>query len=164
MNTISNLLALASSRPPSRTRTLVRSLVESAVEACLLPAGVSVELSILQDLAGNLDPNQARHVLVNLLTNASQALRGRGRIWVAAEARSGALELRVRDDGPGIPESVRHRIFEPLFTTKAQGSGLGLAIVRKIVDAHEGRIDMTTADGRGTKFRVTLPVEPLKKK
>ena len=55
------------------------------------------------------------------------------------------------------------KIFNPFFTTKPQGSGLGLAIVRKIVDAHEGRIDMTTVDGRGTTFRVTLPVEPHKK-
>jgi signal transduction histidine kinase len=59
---------------------------------------------------------------------------------------------------------VAEKIFNPFFTTKAQGSGLGLAIVRKIVDAHEGRIDMTTADGRGTRFRVTLPVEPHKPK
>ncbi len=69
----------------------------------------------------------------------------------------------IADDGPGMPRSVAEKIFNPFFTTKAQGSGLGLAIVRKIVDAHEGRIDMTTADGRGTKFRVTLPVEPHKK-
>ena len=66
----------------------------------------------------------------------------------------------VVDDGPGMPPDMAEKIFNPFFTTKAQGSGLGLAIVRKIVDAHEGRIDMTTADGRGTRFRVTLPVEP----
>ena len=70
----------------------------------------------------------------------------------------------VSDDGPGMLPDIAEKIFNPFFTTKAQGSGLGLAIVRKIVDAHEGRIDMTTTDGRGTKFRVTLPVEPLKKK
>jgi signal transduction histidine kinase len=69
----------------------------------------------------------------------------------------------VADDGPGMPQDVAEKIFNPFFTTKAQGSGLGLAIVRKIVDAHEGRIDMTTQDGRGTRFRLTLPVEPHKK-
>jgi signal transduction histidine kinase len=68
----------------------------------------------------------------------------------------------VTDDGPGMPADVAEKIFNPFFTTKAQGSGLGLAIVRKIVDAHEGRIDMTTGDGRGTKFRVTLPVDSHK--
>jgi len=58
---------------------------------------------------------------------------------------------------------VAEKIFNPFFTTKAQGSGLGLAIVRKIVDAHDGRIDMTTHNGKGTRFRVTLPVQPNKK-
>jgi len=70
----------------------------------------------------------------------------------------------VSDDGPGMPPDIAEKIFNPFFTTKAQGSGLGLAIVRKIVDAHDGRIDMTTQDGRGTRFRVTLPVEPHKVK
>ena len=73
---------------------------------------------------------------------------------------SPTVVVDVSDDGPGMPPEIAEKIFNPFFTTKAQGSGLGLAIVRKIVDAHEGRIDMTTADGRGTKFRVTLPVEP----
>jgi signal transduction histidine kinase len=55
---------------------------------------------------------------------------------------------------------VAEKIFNPFFTTKQQGSGLGLAIVRKIVDAHEGRIDLVTAEGAGTRFRVILPVDP----
>ncbi len=111
----------------------------------------------------------------NLLINAYEALDGRGRIEITARlahtAADGALLpdgqqpvptviVDVADDGPGMPPDVAEKIFNPFFTTKAQGSGLGLAIVRKIVDAHDGRIDMTTADGRGTRFRVTLPVEP----
>jgi len=69
----------------------------------------------------------------------------------------------VSDNGPGIPPEVTDRIFSPFFTTKPQGSGLGLAIVRKIVDAHEGRIDLANGEGTGTCFRVTLPVEPAHK-
>jgi signal transduction histidine kinase len=65
----------------------------------------------------------------------------------------------VADNGPGIEPEVAEKIFNPFFTTKPQGSGLGLAIVRKIVDAHDGRIDVSTTPGKGTKFRVTLPVE-----
>jgi signal transduction histidine kinase len=64
----------------------------------------------------------------------------------------------VMDDGPGVPPEVMDRIFSPFFTTKPQGSGLGLAIVRKIVDAHDGRIDVSQRRGGGTQFRVTLPV------
>jgi signal transduction histidine kinase len=61
------------------------------------------------------------------------------------------------DDGPGVPRELTDRIFNAFFTTKPQGSGLGLAIVRKIVDAHDGRIDISSG-GRGTRFRVTLPI------
>ena len=75
---------------------------------------------------------------------------------------SATVVVDVTDDGSGMTPEVADKIFNPFFTTKAQGSGLGLAIVRKIVDAHEGRIDMTTTDGRGTRVRVTLPVEPHK--
>ena len=69
------------------------------------------------------------------------------------------MQVEVIDDGPGMPPEVVDRIFSPFFTTKPQGSGLGLAIVRKIVDAHDGRIDVSSAAGTGgTTFRVTLPV------
>jgi signal transduction histidine kinase len=64
----------------------------------------------------------------------------------------------VADDGPGIQAQLSDRIFDPFFTTKPQGSGLGLPIVRKIIDAHDGRIDLASAPGHGTRFRVTLPV------
>jgi nitrogen-specific signal transduction histidine kinase len=61
------------------------------------------------------------------------------------------------DDGPGVPTELRDRIFNAFFTTTAQGSGLGLGIVRKVVDAHDGSVDML-GGGRGTHFRITLPV------
>jgi signal transduction histidine kinase len=78
---------------------------------------------------------------------------------------SGDLEppqvvVEVRDGGPGISAEDLERIFSPFFTTKPQGSGLGLAIVRKVVDAHDGRIDAVSAPGRGATFRVMLPVVP----
>ena len=70
-----------------------------------------------------------------------------------------SLQIEVTDDGPGVPVDVMDRIFSPFFTTKPQGSGLGLAIVRKIVDAHDGRIDVSAPMAGGTRFRVTLPVK-----
>ena len=68
------------------------------------------------------------------------------------------IVVEITDDGPGIPAELSDRVFSPFFTTKPQGSGLGLAIVRKIVDAHDGLIDISTPPGGGTRFRVTLPV------
>ena len=69
-----------------------------------------------------------------------------------------AVRIELADNGPGMTQEVAERVFDPFFTTKAQGSGLGLAIVRKIVDAHDGQIDLRTAAGGGTLIRVTLPV------
>ncbi len=130
------------------------------------------------DLEGELpaidgDLNQLSQVFSNLLTNAFEALDGRGRVTIKAfqsaievdPAMAGTdaeatpvVVVDVIDDGPGVPADATDKIFDPFFTTKPQGSGLGLAIVRKIVDAHDGRIDVSSAAGQGTRFRVTLPV------
>jgi signal transduction histidine kinase len=117
------------------------------------------------------DAQQLRQLFTNLVTNAFEALGGRGTVRVSAmhvltpqepapdePICHGAVTITVADDGPGVPAEVRDRIFSPFFTTKPRGSGLGLSIVRKIVDAHEGRIDLDAAD-HGTTFRIVLPVK-----
>jgi PAS domain S-box-containing protein len=118
------------------------------------------------------DQHQLCQVFTNLLTNAFEALDGKGGVRIRAVAEAleqdpafasdgaptPAVIVDVSDDGPGVPVDLSDRIFDPFFTTKPQGSGLGLPIVRKIVDAHDGRIDLTSTPGRGTRFRVTLPV------
>ena len=118
------------------------------------------------------DHHQLTQVFTNLIANAFEALDGQGHITIRAIASSfeddpaltGEQEptptvvVDVLDDGPGVPIDATDRIFDPFFTTKITGSGLGLAIVRKIVDAHDGRIDVSSGPGSGTRFRVTLPV------
>jgi PAS domain S-box-containing protein len=118
------------------------------------------------------DPYQLRQLFTNLITNAFEALGGRGRVAITASPIPGDDEgvsvdghgtvpgvvVEVADDGPGIPRELLDKVFNPFFTTKPQGSGLGLAIVRKIVDAHDGRIDVECDVPRGTRFRVTLPL------
>jgi nitrogen-specific signal transduction histidine kinase len=136
------------------------------------------EISLAVDVASDLplidgDFHQLCQVFTNLLTNAFEALEGRGRITIRAAAEvvvpdpelsadppaaTPAIVVDVMDDGPGVPADLSDRIFVPFFTTKPKGSGLGLSIVRKIVDAHEGRIDLSSGSDIGTRFRVTLPV------
>jgi len=148
--------------------------VETAVQGAIHLAGTKAERgSIKVDVklpAGlpqiQADQHQLTQVFTNLLINAYEAMDGTGRVRISAhplrieDGGDGREAVRVefRDDGPGMPTEVADRIFNPFFTTKAQGSGLGLAIVRKIVDAHDGRIDLETAPGAGTTIRVTLPV------
>jgi signal transduction histidine kinase len=112
------------------------------------------------------DQHQLTQVFTNLLMNAYEAMGGKGHVTISAELvrledvgeGRDAVLVQFTDDGPGIPQDVAEKVFDPFFTTKAQGSGLGLAIVRKIVDAHDGRIDLRTSPGQGTTIRVTLPV------
>jgi signal transduction histidine kinase len=155
--TIHDLLDLARNRPPQRQRTDVRSLVETTVSTALLPTNVVVEIGTPPGLTVNVDPGHFQQVLVNLFTNAAQAMGGGGRIWIEGSALpAGGARLRIRDDGPGVPVDVRYRIFEALFTTKAKGSGLGLALCRRIVEAHGGTIELEPTE-QGASFIVSLP-------
>jgi signal transduction histidine kinase len=138
-----------------------------------VPRGkVHLAVELREDLAPiQGDPHQLRQLFTNLLTNAFEALNGVGHVRLSAlqvspDEETGAadaqavpmIQVEVTDDGPGMPADVMERIFSPFFTTKPQGSGLGLAIVRKIVDAHDGRIDVSAQPNGGTRFRVTLPL------
>ena len=115
-----------------------------------------------------IDRSQLERLLLNLCVNARDAMPGGGRIEVGVgEARVGAeasgggvyVMLTVTDEGVGMDEAVQSRLFEPYFTTKpaGKGTGLGLSIVYKIVERCGGFIQVESAPGRGTRFRVYLP-------
>jgi PAS domain S-box-containing protein len=157
-------------------RTDVARVLQQAVtmaESKTARGGVSVTFEVEPKLAIECDDHQLSQVFTNLITNAFEALEGKGRIGITAVSKlvegdpafAGAaptptpmVMVEVTDDGPGLAVELTDKIFDPFFTTKPQGSGLGLAIVRKIVDAHDGRIDVSSTPGVGTRFRVTLPV------
>jgi signal transduction histidine kinase len=149
--------------------TTVQQVVQDAIglaDRKLTRRATALTLDIPSDLPPiHGDHHQLCQLVTNLLLNACEAQSGGGAVHIRAETREAdgderpaTVALHVSDDGPGIPDEIRDRIFNPFFSTKPQGSGLGLAIVRKIVDAHEGWIDVTAASGRGTTFTVTLPV------
>jgi signal transduction histidine kinase len=158
-------------------RTSVADLLKSALamaERKVSRGDITVRMDVEPMLPQiQADQHQLCQLFTNLLINAFEALEGRGSVTITATAGvmdedvgAGAeahppthtVVVEVADDGPGVPRELTDRIFNAFFTTKPQGSGLGLAIVRKIVDAHDGRIDIVSGTGRGTTFRVTLPV------
>jgi len=107
------------------------------------------------------DPRRVRHALVNVLTNALQATAGLGPIRLGVRrgegaARAGKVGLSVRDAGPGIAPADLARVLEPFYTTKSTGTGLGLAVVKRIVDEHDGALDIDSAPGLGATFTVWL--------
>jgi two-component system, NtrC family, nitrogen regulation sensor histidine kinase NtrY len=114
---------------------------------------------------GPLPPVQARsrelkEVLVNLLENARTAMPDGGEVRLQAEPLETGVEIRVSDDGPGIPEDIRARVFEPHFSTRSGGSGLGLAIVRRLVDSWGGRVEVAADGAPGTTIRLVLASWP----
>ncbi len=110
-----------------------------------------------------IDEHQMVQVFLNLFTNAEQAIHqagGWGRIGVSTVRSEDAIEITIKDDGPGISSEVLNRVFEPFFTTKevGQGTGLGLSISYGIIKQHGGDIWAESVEGGGTTFHVTLPV------
>lgn len=104
------------------------------------------------------DPAQLQQVVANLVSNARDAISGGGNIVLSARNGGKWGELSVADDGQGMPEDVAAHIFEPLFSTKRTGTGLGLAVSHRIITQNGGTISVETVAGRGTTFRILLPV------
>ena len=108
----------------------------------------------------NGDVELLRSAFSNLALNAAQAAGKKGVVRLAASADGGFGEVRIADDGPGIPEELRARIFEPFFTTKHRGSGLGLPLARRVVESHGGSLELECPPSGGTVARVRLPLFP----
>ncbi len=111
-----------------------------------------------QEITFTADSGQIKQMLINLVKNGLEALNGEGRVTVSAQTRDDTLEFSVADTGPGLSGEQKKNLFVPGFTTKTHGSGLGLTIVQRIVSDHEGAIDVDAAPGRGTTFRIRLPL------
>ena len=107
-----------------------------------------------------IDGNALARVFVNLVQNAHEAAPAGVRVRFASHAEAGKVVVAVVDDGPGVPETVRGRLFEPYFTTKSSGTGLGLAICRRLVEAHGGTIRLVRSVPGETVFQIELPAVP----
>jgi signal transduction histidine kinase len=163
--TIHALLNFARPSRPNRTPTDVAALLDNAVRL-LRPAlqrrDIALEVSAAPNMpAFSFDPFQIRQVLVNLVTNAADAIERHGKVEMRAAPLPDAagLVLAVSDSGPGIPPEELARIFEPFYTTKFSGTGLGLSVVRSLVEQHGGRVEVSSTPGQGTTFFVILPAQ-----
>src|SRR5271154_6581181 len=125
--------------------------------------GVAVKIKLARNLTATpIDATQLQQVLVKLVKNASQAMTNGGTLTLQTGENADAVWVSVADTGGGIPQEQINRIFEPFYTTKKKGSGLGLMIVQRIVRAHDGKIELESHVGRGTTFRIWLPLHERK--
>lgn len=164
---VKSFLAMARQKPPQRERLALGAVVRNALEVVgygLRSAGVDLRLDLPEDLPEiEGDRDMLGQVVSNLAINAQQALIGRPLprlLSLRARAAPGWLTLTIEDNGPGVPDAVRARIFEPYFTTKAVdvGTGIGLSISRNVIEAHGGSIKLAESALGGAGFVISLPV------
>jgi len=122
---------------------------------------VTVKLTIADDLPEVImDGIQVKKALVNIIQNGVNAMGDAGGdMQVSASAERGGVAFRVTDSGPGVPDAVRNKIFNPFFTTRAEGTGLGLSIANKVVEGHGGRIEVSNTPS-GARFTLWFPLRP----
>ena len=162
---ISELLTLVRPHP---LRLAAADLSQLAEETLFLArdGGSRGRIAFVLELARELpmvqvDPGAIKQVLLNVLVNAIQAIAGPGKVRITtARHGEGEVSIRVADDGCGIPDAVRNRIFDPFYSTKPTGTGLGMAIARRIIEDHHGRIEVDSTEGEGSAFTLILPSVP----
>ncbi len=158
---LTDLLETARPHPPQMMRSNLNTTVEHAVMLArqqVLSQPIRIEFERAHDLPEvEHDSDQIHQVVLNLLLNAVQAIDGAGIVRVAISPQDGCARIAVSDTGRGIPEAQIAQIFRPFFTTKGNGTGLGLSLVRRIVDEHQGHINVASEVGKGSTFEVLLP-------
>lgn len=161
-NIVTQFLDALRARAPKMAASSVNQILRETLDL-LRPEIENRGQGINEKLAGNLpeipcDAAQIKQVFVNLIRNAMQAMSKGGELSVETGFNADAVFVSITDTGNGIPEAKLNQLFQPFFTTKKKGSGLGLMIVQRIIREHAGRIDVESKPGRGTTFRVWLPL------
>jgi signal transduction histidine kinase len=158
---INDFLRYARQKPPEPKAMAPDALAEAALwqwKAQERPERIEVLTDFAEHLPSvNVDPQQVKEALVNLLINAREAMPDGGRLTVSTRGDDGWIEIEVADTGCGIPRASLERIFEPFFTTKEYGTGLGLTNVKRLIEGNGGTLTVDSEEGKGSRFLVRFP-------
>lgn len=134
-------------------------LVPVVLTSVIIPPNISVQVDNLSSaLQIRADAQLLKRVLINLITNAIQAMPEGGKLSVNTQVTPfGFVSISVKDTGVGISEKIRNQVFTPLFTTKPRGQGFGLAVCKRVIEAHGGTITFESTEGKGTNFVIAFP-------
>jgi signal transduction histidine kinase len=159
---VERLLRFARTSEPEFQRANLNAIIEDVlllVRHKLGQQGIELRKKLAEPLAEvPCDPTQIEQVLLNLILNAAQAMPQGGTLTLTTGSDNDRVSFTVGDTGQGMTAEQQSKLFQPFLTTKPSGTGIGLAIVRKIVDTHRGRVEVRSRPGKGTQFRVALPL------
>jgi len=161
---VTDLLDFTRIKPPSPTKVSLNNLIKESLSWIAVPEKITVTANLDGDsLQVRSDAEQVGRAFANIISNAIQAMKGKGEVKISTGVEDGFAWAKFGDTGCGIPEENLEKIFEPLFTTKPKGIGLGLAITKRLVEQNKGTIEVTSQVAKGTTFTVRLKAAPSKK-
>ena len=157
---VSDLQDYARPLKPKLVPTDIRQLIDVTLSTIDIPENIEFSSAIPADFPDLMvDKDLMRRVLTNLVVNAVQAMSDGGKLRIRAERTGKDVLVSVEDTGIGISEENMGKLFQPLFTTKPKGQGLGLPVCKRIVEAHGGDILVESRVGRGSTFKIRIPIE-----
>jgi signal transduction histidine kinase len=155
---VEDLQDYAKPQNPNKQKIEIGGVIEEVMKLVFVPSNLKVIIDIAKDFPKiSADFSMLKRSLTNLVTNAIQAMPNGGQLTLRAQHKDAQAFITVEDTGVGIPEEVKPKLFEPMFTTKAKGQGLGLAVSKRLVEAQGGAISFESQKGKGTKFIISLP-------
>jgi signal transduction histidine kinase len=157
---VSDLLEFSRPRAANPTSIDVDALLAEAVSVAPPPTGITIAYDDIDVPPIVADRDQIRQVILNLLTNAYEAMATGGTVRIGARVVDHAIEIAVVDSGVGMDDETRAQVFEPFFSSKVKGTGLGLAVSKRIVEKHFGSLTMASQPGQGCTAVLTLPLTP----
>lgn len=159
---VEDFLSFARPNPAHKSLVDINQVITKMVNLLPLPEfkekDIALNLQLSKEIPEvNVDEHQIYQTLLNLFNNAIQAIPKGGEITLQTETAQNGILITIMDNGIGIPDEEKEKVFEPFFTKKERGTGLGLAVVKKIIDNHQGEIKVTDREGGGTVFSIWLP-------
>jgi signal transduction histidine kinase len=159
---IDDFLSFAKPQPPQKAPSDINAIIERVTTHFMIPREAHKNIALHRELgrlpAIAVDDHQIYQALLNLLSNAAQAIAQQGAVYFKTDVTEAWVRVQVSDTGAGIPDADKEKVFDPFYTTSATGTGLGLSIVKKIVDNHSGQIHISDFAGGGTTFTILLPM------
>ena len=161
---VEDFLSFARPNPAHKSLVDINQVITKMVNFTPFPdfkeKGVSLKVELSKEIPEiNVDEHQIYQTFLNLFNNAIQAIPKGGEITFKTEKSRNGILITIMDNGIGIPDEEKGKVFEPFFTKKERGTGLGLSVVKKIIDNHQGEIRITDRDGGGTVFLIWLPMK-----